>query len=344
MDVVFSPQQMNHHPSTYISRGRVVPNPEGPDRAETLLGAVRGLGLPVVAPRRFGRALYAQVHDAGYLDFLEHGHRQWQTLPNASAEIVPNVHPNGRMNGRPQHIVGLAGLYMADTACPIGAQTWESAGASADAAATAARLVVEGAPSAYALCRPPGHHAYADMAGGFCYLNNVAIAAAVLRSRFARVAILDVDVHHGNGTQGIFYRRADVFFASLHADPAAYYPWYVGFADERGEGPGIGSNLNLPLAHGTGDDGVLAALDTAIRAIRAAQPAALAVSLGLDMSADDPLGVIKVTPQGFARMGQAAASLGLPTVLVQEGGYMSPALGGNLASFLAGFGATRGAA
>lgn len=339
MDVVFSPVQMNHRPSSFINRGRVMPSPEGPDRAEALLGAVRGLGLAVIAPQRFGRALYAKIHDGGYLDFLEHGHRQWQALPNASPEIVPNVHPNGRMGGRPLHIVGLAGLYMADTACPIGGETWESACASADSAATAARLVIEGAPSAYALCRPPGHHAYADMAGGFCYLNNVAIAAAVLRERFARVAILDVDVHHGNGTQGIFYRRADVFFASLHADPTAYYPWYVGFADERGEGPGLGSNLNLPIAHGTGDDGVLAALDQAIRAIRVAQPAALAVSLGLDMSVDDPLGALKVTPAGFTRMGAAVAGLGLPTVLVQEGGYMSPALGGNLAAFLGGFGA-----
>ncbi len=339
MDAVFSPEQLAHSPSSFINRGRVMPSPEGPDRAEAFLAAVRGLGLRVIEPQRFGRPLYAQVHDAGYLDFLEHGHAEWRALPNASAEILPNVHPNGRMTGRPRHIVGKAGLYMADTACPIGADTWRSACASADSAASAARLVVDGAASAYALCRPPGHHAYADMAGGFCYLNNVAIAAAVLRERFARVAILDVDVHHGNGTQGIFYRRADVYFVSLHADPAAYYPWYAGFADERGEGPGLGANLNLPIAHGTGDDGVLATLDEAIAAVRASGAAALAVSLGLDMSADDPIGALKVTPPGFRRMGAAVARLSLPTVLVQEGGYMSPALGGNLAAFLGGFGA-----
>ena len=337
MQVFFDERQLLHHPSGFIVRGERQPSPEVPGRATTLLDAVRGLGLTVAAPPPADRALYARVHDAGYLEFLEHGYARWQALPNASPEILPNVHPNGRMTGRPVGIVGQAGLYMADTACPIGAETWAASCASADTAIAAARAVLAGAPAAYALCRPPGHHAFADMAGGFCYLNNVAIAAAVLRERHARVAILDVDVHHGNGTQAIFYRRADVFFASLHADPANYYPWFAGFADERGAGEGAGATLNLPLAHGTGDAGVLAALDTAMAAVRAAGPGALLVSLGLDTAADDPLGVLKVTRDGFTRMGRAIVGLGLPTVLVQEGGYPSPALGGNLAAFLRGY-------
>jgi acetoin utilization deacetylase AcuC-like enzyme len=337
MQVFFSERQLLHHPSGFIVRGERQPSPEVPSRAATLLDAVRGLGLAVTEPARSDRTLYARVHDAGYLDFLEHGHARWRALPNASAEILPNVHPNGRMRGRPVGIVGQAGLYMADTACPIGAETWVAACASADSAIGAARAVLAGAPAAYALCRPPGHHAFADMAGGFCYLNNVAIAAAVLRERHAKVAILDVDVHHGNGTQAIFYRRGDVFFASLHADPANYYPWFAGFAAERGEGEGAGATLNLPLAHGSGDDGVLAALDRAIAAVRGHGPGALLVSLGLDAAADDPLGVLEVTRAGFARMGRAIAALALPTVLVQEGGYPSPALGANLAAFLSGF-------
>jgi acetoin utilization deacetylase AcuC-like enzyme len=339
MQVFFSERQLLHNPSGFIVRGERQPSPEVPGRATTLLDAVRGLGLAVAAPPPADRALVARVHDAGYLDFLAHGHARWQALPNASAEILPNVHPNGRMRGKPVGVVGQAGLYMADTACPIGAETWAAACASADTAVAAARAVLAGAPAAYALCRPPGHHAFADMAGGFCYLNNVAVAAEVMRERHPRVAILDVDVHHGNGTQGIFYRRADVFFASLHADPANYYPWFAGFADERGEGEGAGFNLNLPLAHGTGDTGVLAALDLAIAAIRRAEPGGLLVSLGLDAAADDPLGVLKVTRDGFARMGRAIAAMALPTVLVQEGGYPSPALGANLAAFLTGYGA-----
>jgi acetoin utilization deacetylase AcuC-like enzyme len=337
MQVFFDERQLRHNPSGFIVRGERQPSPEVPGRATTLLAAARELGLAVVQPPAADPAHYARVHDVGYLEFLAHGHARWQALPNASAEILPNVHPNGRMSSRPVGVVGQAGLYMADTACPIGAETWDAACASADTAIAAARAVLAGAPAAYALCRPPGHHAFADMAGGFCYLNNVAIAAAALRERHARVAIVDVDVHHGNGTQGIFYRRADVLFASLHADPANYYPWFAGFADEQGEGEGAGFNLNLPLAHGTGDAGVFAALDTLLARVRTYAPGAVLVSLGLDTAADDPLGVLKVSRDGFTAMGRTLAGLGLPTVLVQEGGYPSPALGRNLAAFLGGF-------
>jgi acetoin utilization deacetylase AcuC-like enzyme len=198
--------------------------------------------------------------------------------------------------------------------------------------------VLGGAPVAYGLCRPPGHHAYADMAGGFCYLNNVAIAAQFMRRERARVAIIDIDVHHGNGTQGIFYERPDVFFASLHADPGNYYPFFAGYAEERGAGAGRGANLNLPLAHGSGDAAFLAALDDALAAIAGFAPEALLVSLGFDASAEDPLGILKVTTSGFAEAGRRIAARRLPTVLIQEGGYMSAVLGDNLAQFLAGFG------
>jgi len=187
------------------------------------------------------------------------------------------------------------------------------------------------------LCRPPGHHAYADMAGGFCFLNNTAIVAQHLRRRHDRVAILDVDVHHGNGTQGIFYRRGDVLTVSIHADPHFLYPFYWGHAHERGEGAGEGCNLNLPLPYGADDDRFLAAVARATDRIRMFQPTALVLALGLDASEADPYKALAVTTAGFERIGAAVAGIGLPTVIVQEGGYLSSILGDNLAATLHGF-------
>jgi acetoin utilization deacetylase AcuC-like enzyme len=190
---------------------------------------------------------------------------------------------------------------------------------------------------AYALCRPPGHHAYADRANGFCYLNNVAIAAQQLRRQHARVAILDIDVHHGNGTQGIFYSRADVLTVSLHADPKNFTPFFVGHAHERGEGAGLGYNINRPLALGTNVEDYLRALRDACASIRAFSPGALVVALGLDAHERDPYKGLAITTAGFAQILGEIARLGLPTVLVQEGGYLSDDLGPNLASALRGF-------
>jgi acetoin utilization deacetylase AcuC-like enzyme len=204
-------------------------------------------------------------------------------------------------------------------------------------ATTAAEMVLDREDAVYALCRPPGHHAYRDLAGGFCFLNNSAIAAAHLRQKHERVAILDVDVHHGNGTQGIFYERPDVLTASIHADPAFYYPHVWGYAHERGAGTGLGANFNIPLPLKTGDDGYMHALKVAAKRIEAFAPGALVVALGLDASEHDPLAGLAVTTPGFRRIGAALARLGLPTVLVQEGGYLSDILGPNLTAVLAGF-------
>jgi acetoin utilization deacetylase AcuC-like enzyme len=204
-------------------------------------------------------------------------------------------------------------------------------------AATAAQLIMDGEDAVYALCRPPGHHAFRDVAGGFCFLNNSAVAAAHLQQRHERVAILDVDVHHGNGTQGIFYERPDVLTVSIHADPAAYYPYVWGYAHERGAGAGLGANLNIPLQLGSHDDDYLPALEQARRTIEAFAPGALVVALGLDASEHDPLRGLAVTTDGFRRIGEAIARLALPTVLVQEGGYLSDILGANLTAVLGGF-------
>jgi acetoin utilization deacetylase AcuC-like enzyme len=241
-------------------------------------------------------------------------------------------------------VVGQAGYHMADGACPIGSGTWEAARAGADVALTAADRVLTGAPAAYALCRPPGHHAGADVAGGFCFLNNVAIAAEAMRARWPRLAILDVDVHHGNGTQSIFWERPEVFFASVHGDPAAFYPFLNGYAHETGEGPGRGYNLNLPLPAGTGDAGWLEAIGRALQAIEAFAPGALLVSLGLDAQENDPLGILKVTTDGFRLAGERIGRTPLPVLLVQEGGYLCDELAGNLLAFLEGFEAAHHAA
>ena len=238
----------------------------------------------------------------------------------------------------PTHIVGKLGWHTADTGCPIGPGTWAGACAATDVAVTAAQMVMDGEDAVYALCRPPGHHAYRDMAGGFCFLNNSAIAAAHLRLKHERVAILDVDVHHGNGTQGIFYERPDVLTVSIHADPDRSTIRSSGaMPHERGAGPGLGTNLNIPLPIGTGDDGYMQALGVAEKTIKAFAPTALVVALGLDASEHDPLAGLAVTTAGFRRIGAAIARLGLPTVFVQEGGYLSDILGANLTATLAGF-------
>ena len=337
MHAIFGEAQRAHHPRHFLVSGVVRDCPEVPARIDHLLAGLAKLGLAVTAPPDLGLGPAAAVHTPDYLTFLAGIHERWRAIDGAAPEVVANVHPRGRGDGYPATPVGQAGWHLADTACPIGPQTWKSALASSHAAAHAADLVREGSPAAYALCRPPGHHAFADQAGGFCYLNNAAIAAARLRQGVDRVAVLDIDLHHGNGTQGIFYARADVLTVSIHADPARFYPYYWGHAGERGDGAGRGANLNLPLALGTGDDGVAAALDAARHRIDAFAAGALVVALGLDAHVDDPFAGLAVTTPGFARLGRAIAAIGLPTVLVQEGGYPSPALGDNLAAFLGGF-------
>jgi acetoin utilization deacetylase AcuC-like enzyme len=337
LKIVFSDKHAAHDPQTFFVRGVNRPAAEQPERAERLLAAATEAGHKVVAPRSYGSEPAAAIHTPEYLDFLSTASRDWAQLPGASAEVMPNVHPARYPASYPKALAGRAGWHQVDLACPIGTGTWDAALAASEVATTAAELVLEGASEAYALCRPPGHHAYADMAGGFCYLNNTAIAAQRLRGAHQRVAILDVDVHHGNGTQGIFWERADVLTISIHADPSSYYPYFWGHAHETGAGAGSGFNLNLPQPMGSPDGPWLAAGDAAAARIRQFAPTALVVALGLDASESDPLQGLKVTGAGFQAMAARIAALGLPTVLVQEGGYLSDDLGHNLVQFLAGF-------
>ncbi|MBT7581725.1 MAG: histone deacetylase family protein, partial [Kordiimonadaceae bacterium] len=201
----------------------------------------------------------------------------------------------------------------------------------------AAELVLNGENAAYALCRPPGHHAGPDIAGGFCYLNNTAIAAEYLRNKYNSVAILDVDLHHGNGTQMIFYDRSDVLTVSIHADPKRFYPFFWGNASECGKDDGLGYNLNLPLPRGTKDDLFLEALDSALERITDFTPDALIIALGLDAYEGDPIAGLAISTNGFRAIGQKiSAATSLPTVIIQEGGYPCDELGSNLAAFMSG--------
>jgi acetoin utilization deacetylase AcuC-like enzyme len=343
MKAVYDARHEKHYPKTFIVRGQLAENPEKPERAARLLASMQQAGHEIVAPDDFGMAPIGAIHSTDYLQFLKEGLKSWQELPGAGNEMVPNIHPNRFQTRRSSHITGQAGYHMADTACPIGEGTWTAAYAAAQSALTAVELVLNGEKSAYALCRPPGHHAFADMAGGFCFINNVAVAAEHMITRLrqqgrpGRVAILDVDVHHGNGTQYIFYHRPDVYFVSQHADPDVFYPFFCGYADERGDDEGRGYNLNIPMPRGAGDDDFITALEPGLEAIKTFAPDALLVSLGLDAQANDPLAFLDISVGGFGRTGSAIAGLGLPTVLVQEGGYLCDDLGDNLVSFVSGF-------
>ena len=310
-------------------------------RAEQLLGAVNRMGLPTVPAPDHGMAPIAAVHDAGYLQFLETAFARWQGTPLAGPAVRPMAYAVRQLQRLPDNIVGQAGYYLSGFGVPVLQGTWHASKVSAHVASEGATRILGGAREAYSLCRPSGHHAYADLAGGFCYLNNAAIAAQVLVNGGAKPAILDVDVHHGNGTQGILYGRDDVFFCSVHGDPRELYPWYAGYVDETGTGRGLGCNLNLPLAAGTENAGYIAAIETGLDAIRKFGASVLIISLGFDAHVGDPTANLAVTGEGFHAIGERIGGFGLPTLLVQEGGYIVEKLADNLTAFLNGFLAAR---
>ena len=338
------PDTVLHQPPQFLVRGQPKPVPEKPERVAAVLDALNRRGDRVEQAPDAGPAARAAVHSPEYLAFLETAHARWMKLPDASSAVIPNVHRGPDMLSYPTSVVGQAGYHMSDTACPIAEGTWAAAKAASDCAVAAARAVASGEePAAYALCRPPGHHAGRDMAGGFCYLNNAAIAAQEALRLLAgrglppRVAVFDVDVHHGNGTQAVFWQRDDVFVVSIHADPREFYPFMAGHAHERGAGRGEGFNLNMPLPLGTSEDVFLAAVRDGLASIRRFAPSLMVLSLGFDTFKDDPLAAFGVTTPGFGRLGRTVAEAGLPTVVVQEGGYAVDHLAANLTSFLNGF-------
>jgi acetoin utilization deacetylase AcuC-like enzyme len=325
--VVWSDCCLLHEPGGELWIGVRIPGDEVPARVERIRAALVEAGAPLVEAREHGDEPLLAVHDSSLLDYLASAWDGWQAagFPDDPGQdrVVPYIFPHAELHTRraPAAASALPGWFAYDTMTPIGPGTWEAVRAAADVALTAVDLVAEGAPHAYACCRPPGHHACRASFGGSCYLNNAAIAAEALRRAIGGpVAVLDVDAHQCNGTQELFYERGDLLVASVHVDPAAgWFPHFLGFEDERGAGAGEDANLNLPLAPGAGDDEWLAAVREA--ADWTSRAAALVVSLGVDAAAGDPESPLRVTAEGFREAGRMIGALGRPTVLVQEGGY-----------------------
>jgi acetoin utilization deacetylase AcuC-like enzyme len=340
MQTVHSDRHRLRDAQTELYGGQLVRPFECPERAEIILARIRERKLgEVIAPDAFGLDPVRRVHDAGFLRFLETCMADWRAA-GFKGEAMPTVWPSRAMprTAVPRDIDGRVGYYCLAGETAISEGTWEAAQAAADVALTGQRLIAGGARAAFALCRPPGHHAATDMYGGYCFLNNAAIAAqAFLDQGAARIAILDVDFHHGNGTQEIFYRRNDVLFLSLHGDPLDAFPYYLGGADETGAGPGEGFNVNYPLPRNTSYGPWAEALEDACRRIAAYAPDALIVSLGVDTYKDDPISFFRLDSEDFRRYGGRLARLRLPTLFVMEGGYAVAQIGVNTVNVLEGF-------
>ncbi|WBY03675.1 histone deacetylase family protein [Ramlibacter tataouinensis] len=344
MHTFFNDRHALHHGRHEMFRGELVPCFEVPARADYVLEALRSrqLGPIESALPEVGLDVLARVHAPRYLDFLAGAWDEWVALDpkNAERDALPSYWPirTFRSDVLPASFPARMGLFSFDAGSPLTAGTWQAARQGAACAVAGARHLLQGHRSAFALTRPPGHHAGADFFGGYCFLNNAAIAAQALRDGgMDKVAILDVDYHHGNGTQAIFYERADVFFASVHGDPHTEYPYFLGYADERGAAAGEGCNLNLPLPRGTGFDRWREALATALQAIAAHGAQALVVSLGLDTFEGDPIAGFRLRSADYLRVGEALAAAGLPTLFVFEGGYAVAEVGVNAANVLEGF-------
>lgn len=338
LPVFFDPAQRAHNPATELHNGSFVPYAEHVGRIDALAQTLTAAAYALHMPQDFGMAPIAAVHGAAYLDFLQHAHQRWREAGrggDASGYAWPVV---GRRPLRLNRIDGDLGQYSFDAATPIAEHSWASAYANAQTALAAMDAALSGAPISCGLCRPPGHHAGADYMGGYCYLNNVAIAAQHARDQGAgRIAILDVDYHHGNGTQDIFYTRDDVYFASLHADPVTDFPFYWGHADERGEGAGQGFNANYPLPRGMAWPEYARVLDKALAGISDFQPDMLLISFGADTLDSDPISHLSLTVDDYPLMGSAIAALKLPSVIIMEGGYDTAAIGPALTGFLSGW-------
>jgi acetoin utilization deacetylase AcuC-like enzyme len=342
MQVLYSPSQQTHAPAFEFFRGERVPCYETPARAEFVRQSLQASGHELILPQDDSSALLSQVHEPRYLAFLQSAWAQWLALDpgNAQRQPFPSVWPvrSLRSDVEPDNFTARLGLYSMDNGSPLSAGTWTAAKAGADAAASAAGLLSQGARSVFCLTRPPGHHAGADFMGGYCFINNAAVAAQALLGRGCeRVAVLDVDYHHGNGTQSIFYERADVLVLSLHGDPRTEYPFYLGHADECGAGAGQGFNLNLPLPAGASVAAWFDALETACARLQQYAPDTLVVSLGLDTFAGDPISSFQLQSSDFTRLGARLQRLQCPTVFVLEGGYAAAELGINAANVADGF-------
>jgi acetoin utilization deacetylase AcuC-like enzyme len=339
MLTVFSTDHLLRNPRTELYGGELIRPHESPERAESVLERVKEQGLgEIIAPERFGPAPLLRVHDPQYVEFLRHAWSDWVAAGNRG-EAIPDCWPARRMRQRcPNNITGKLGYYAMAGETSICQGTWEAASAAADVALSAASRISGGARGAFALCRPPGHHAARDLYGGYCFLNNAAIAAQFLRDAgAARVAVLDVDFHHGNGTQDIFYDRRDVLYVSLHGDPAEAFPYFSGYADETGAGAGAGFNMNLPLPRGTEFNAWQDALRAALERVERFGADALVVSLGVDTFAEDPISFFRLQTPDFLTYGRMIGACAIPALFVLEGGYAVGEIGVNVVNVLTGF-------
>lgn len=341
MKTIFSPLHRAHSPTIELNRGKIVTPFERAERVDRIHDAILAAKLgPVLEPAEFPLAHITRIHAADFVDFLQIAYRDW-TAEGFDGDALPITWAiRGFRDDRvPQSIVGRLSYYSFDGMTQIVAGTWRAAKASVDVALTAAAAIANGSERAvFALCRPPGHHAATNYYGGYCFLNNAAVAAQYLLDQGAkRIAILDVDYHHGNGTQEIFYERSDVLYVSIHANPMQDFPYFLGYADERGRGAGAGCNLNLPLPQGTEWGAWSEALEQAKRAIATYRADALIVSLGVDTFEGDELSSFRLTTEDFLRMGASLGRLRLPTVIAMEGGYGYQHIGVNTVNVLSSF-------
>jgi acetoin utilization deacetylase AcuC-like enzyme len=340
MQTIYSPRHAGHGGNLELMSGEILPAFELPRRAEVVRARVEAVGLgPIVAPEEHPLDVARRVHLPDYVDFLPRAWPLW-IAEGRGGTAMPFVWPGPglRADVPPAHIDGLLGFYSMDAGATFVAGTWDAVKSSHDVALTGAGLVAGGAEAAFALCRPPGHHAGPRAMGGYCFLNNAAIAAQALRDRgAARVSILDVDYHHGNGTQAMFYDRPDVQVVNVHADPMVEYPYFLGHADERGAGDGEGFNLNLPLPHGTDFERWDGALEIACAAVARHAPDVVVVSLGVDTFHGDPISQFTLDTPDYPRIGARIRGLGRPTLFVMEGGYAVEAIGVNAVGVLTGF-------
>jgi acetoin utilization deacetylase AcuC-like enzyme len=353
MKVVYSDLHHSHDADTGTWVGVVIPSDEVPERIDRVLAELRGLDHQLVLADTHDDSLLLKVHDSGMIDYMRSAWDNWSAWgyleDPGQKQVAAYAFPMERFLGDiplrlPKSPGALAGVYAMDTMTQIGEGTFEAARAAIDAAQTAAELILAGEESVYAACRPPGHHAGSSYFGGSCYLNNAAVAAQTLvDGGFGRVAIIDIDAHHGNGTQEIFYRRRDVVYSSVHVDPGeGWFPHFLGYAEEIGSGDGAGFNLNQPVPPGSGDEVWWAALDAVINFVEVHAPEALIVSLGVDAAISDSESPLEITKKGYEGAGNRIASLGLPTVFIQEGGYDLDTIGSLVAATIGGFESAKG--
>lgn len=344
MKIFYSETHRRHDPPFEVfDGGKRVPYLESPARMDRILSALhKTRWADIKEPADFGLAPILAVHDSGYLNFLASAWDEWLDSVSESdsasdkSAFLPATFALRRQPHIPKSLLGRGGYYMMDLSAVMVNGTHEAALSSANCALSGAQAMIEGEHAAFALCRPPGHHAGKDYAAGYCFINNAAVAANKLASK-GKVAVLDIDYHAGNGTQDIFYDRSDILTISIHSDPAFEYPYYAGYDDETGTAKGIRFHRNFPLPAGTDDSHYLETLDKAIEILEKFQPEYLVISAGLDIYDSDPLGKFKITRQGIQGIGNKIAGIGSPTLFVMEGGYASDALGENVVALLNSF-------